>query len=207
MLIEEEMILNSAYRVAALDEERVLNQKTKLEWLKEGDHNSAYFHNILKVRKNKSRIVSVKDDMGNEFQDEHLAEQKLMLRRIYTLVKEVSTKEIKTALFDIYDDKAPGPYGFTFKFLKSSWDTVRKDLCASVKEFFSSGKMLEDLNTTFSCSQVIKIVHNELIDPNQSAFVEGRRICDNIMLAQELMCGYMSKNKVARFGFHQIMVG
>ncbi|GJY98951.1 hypothetical protein Tco_0516381 [Tanacetum coccineum] len=37
-----------------------------------------------------------------------------------------------------------------------------------------------------------------LIDSNQSAFIEWRQICDNIMLAQELMCGYLSKNKVPR---------
>ena len=31
---EEEMILNSAYKAAVLDEEMVLKQKTKIEWLK-----------------------------------------------------------------------------------------------------------------------------------------------------------------------------
>ncbi|GJY57634.1 RNA-directed DNA polymerase, eukaryota, reverse transcriptase zinc-binding domain protein [Tanacetum coccineum] len=47
---EEEMIYASAYREAAIDEERLLKQKTKIEWLKEGDSNSSYFHNAIKGR-------------------------------------------------------------------------------------------------------------------------------------------------------------
>ncbi|GKG54030.1 hypothetical protein Tco_0557553, partial [Tanacetum coccineum] len=36
-----QMVINSAYKVAVMDEEKVLKQKTKIEWLKEGDQNSA----------------------------------------------------------------------------------------------------------------------------------------------------------------------
>ena len=61
------MIFNGAYKEAVMDEEKVLKQKTKVEWLREGDHNSAYFHNLLKGRFSKSRILSIKDDLGNVF--------------------------------------------------------------------------------------------------------------------------------------------
>ncbi|GKA54949.1 ribonuclease H-like domain-containing protein, partial [Tanacetum coccineum] len=47
----------------------------------------------------------------------------------------------------------------------------------------------------------IKVVFNGLIDINQSAFIEGRHISDNIMVAQELMFGYLGKMKGARFAF------
>ena len=47
----------------------------------------------------------------------------------------------------------------------------------------------------------IKGVLMELIDPNQSAFIEGRNISDNIMVAQELMSGYCSMKKVCRVAF------
>ncbi|GJS50788.1 hypothetical protein Tco_0624150 [Tanacetum coccineum] len=72
-LREAEMVFNKAYREVALDEEKVLKQKSKVNWLKEGDLNTAYFHNLLKGRKNKSRIVSIKYDMGNEFHDDQVA--------------------------------------------------------------------------------------------------------------------------------------
>ncbi|GKB13409.1 hypothetical protein Tco_0847332, partial [Tanacetum coccineum] len=125
-LREVEMIFNKAYREAALDEERVSRQKAKVEWLKEGNHNCAYFHNLLKGRMTKSRIVSNKID---EESDVHM-------------IREVFVDEIKSALFDIDDDKAPRPDGFTSKFFKASWSIVGKDLCDAVKEFFKSGKLL-----------------------------------------------------------------
>ncbi|GJU10210.1 RNA-directed DNA polymerase, eukaryota, reverse transcriptase zinc-binding domain protein [Tanacetum coccineum] len=40
----------------------------------------------------------------------------------------------------------------------------------------------------------IKPVLNKLVDQNQSAFLPGRAITDNILLTQELLRGYNSKN-------------
>ena len=106
------------------------------------------------------------------------------------------------------------------------------DFCAAIREFFVSGKMLGELNTTLislvpkcksplkvndyrpivCCNVVykciskvltnrIKTVLNGLIDDNQCAFIEGRHISDNIMVAQELMNGYSSIKKVGRCAF------
>ncbi|GJT01522.1 putative RNA-directed DNA polymerase [Tanacetum coccineum] len=223
-LKEAEMVFNHAYRVVVMDEEKVLKQKTKIEWLKEGDHNSAYFHNFLKGRLNRSRIISIEDDVGVVYHDEDVAPKfvdhfqtflgtcdetfpiedpdglfikKIDAVRALHMVKDVTNEEIKSALFDINDNKAPGPNGFTSRFFKASWEIIGKDFCAVVKEFFTSGKMLGELNTTLISLGVL----NEIIDPNQSAFIEGRHISDNIMLAQELMFGYLGKMKGARCAF------
>ncbi|GKA23125.1 hypothetical protein Tco_0709087 [Tanacetum coccineum] len=59
-----------------------------------------------------------------------------------TMIREVSNDEIRVALHDIDDNKAPGPDGFTSRFFKASWETIGKDFCSTVKEFFSSGKCL-----------------------------------------------------------------
>ncbi|GKB12215.1 hypothetical protein Tco_0846138 [Tanacetum coccineum] len=81
-LREEEVKLLDDYTTAAQDEEKLLCQKAKLDWLKEGDRNSSYFHKVLKGKLNRN--------------------------------------EIKRALFDIDDNKAQGPDGFTSKFFKKA---------------------------------------------------------------------------------------
>lgn len=48
------------------------------------------------------------------------------------LITEVNEKEIKEALFDIEDDKAPRPDGFTSKFFKAAWNIVGKKVCCAV---------------------------------------------------------------------------
>ncbi|GKB43590.1 RNA-directed DNA polymerase, eukaryota, reverse transcriptase zinc-binding domain protein [Tanacetum coccineum] len=220
------MILNSAYREAALDEEKVLKKKSKIDWLKEGDHNSSFFHNMLKGKKNKSRIMSVKDDIGNEFHDDEVAEKFVThFQNFLGSCDEIFPIDMPKELFEKKVDVESALHMVRD-------DIVGDDLCATIQEFFKSGKMLGELNTTLislvpkcilpskvtdyrpiTCCNVvykciskvisnrIKVVLNELIDPNQSAFIEGRQIFDNILLAQELMCGYMSKNKVARCTF------
>ena len=64
------------------------------------------------------------------------------------MIKPVFEKEIKEALFAVEDSKAPGPYGFTSKIFKAAWDVVGKDVCLAIQEFFSSRKLLGEVNAT-----------------------------------------------------------
>ncbi|GJX67975.1 RNA-directed DNA polymerase, eukaryota, reverse transcriptase zinc-binding domain protein [Tanacetum coccineum] len=64
------------------------------------------------------------------------------------MINEVSSEEIKAAMFDIDDNKASGPDGFTAKFFKKVWEVISNDVCEAVKEFFSKGKPLGELNAT-----------------------------------------------------------
>ncbi|GJY96249.1 RNA-directed DNA polymerase, eukaryota, reverse transcriptase zinc-binding domain protein [Tanacetum coccineum] len=74
-LREEKYVFCNAYKEAARDEEMVLRQKTKIQWLKDGDQNSAYFHNSLKGRMFRSRIEVVYDSEGQKYDDESYVEQ------------------------------------------------------------------------------------------------------------------------------------
>ncbi|GJX65470.1 RNA-directed DNA polymerase, eukaryota, reverse transcriptase zinc-binding domain protein [Tanacetum coccineum] len=58
-LREEEVKLLDEYTSADQDEEKLLCQKAKVEWLRDRDRNFAYFHKILKERLNKSKIHTV----------------------------------------------------------------------------------------------------------------------------------------------------
>lgn len=66
-LRDDEYIFCNAYQEAVRDEANLLRQKTKIQWLKDGDQNTSYFHNFLKNRVNKGRIQVVCDEQGNKF--------------------------------------------------------------------------------------------------------------------------------------------
>ncbi|GJX76492.1 RNA-directed DNA polymerase, eukaryota, reverse transcriptase zinc-binding domain protein [Tanacetum coccineum] len=258
-LREEEYVYCNAYKEAMCDEEKVLRQKTKIQWLKDGDQNSAYFHNMLKGRVNKSRIEVVFDSQGNMYEGDVIATKFVdhfqsflgsvvdvfPVEDLDTLfvnmldpdcadlmVRPVIDEEIKYAMLCIEDDKAAGPDGFSSKFLKKAWNVVGPDVCAAVKEFFSSGKLLGEFNANLislvpklatplkitdyrpiACCNVVykcisKVIVNRLkeglssiVDCNQSAFIPGRQISDNILLAQEFMHGYDCKGGAQRCAF------
>lgn len=64
------------------------------------------------------------------------------------LVRPITDEEIKAALFDIGNDKAPGPDGYSSAFFKKQWNRVGNDIIRAVKEFFDTGQLLKSFNTT-----------------------------------------------------------
>ncbi|KAG9142708.1 hypothetical protein Leryth_005468 [Lithospermum erythrorhizon] len=64
------------------------------------------------------------------------------------LVVPITTNEVKEAIFDIGDDKVPGPDGYSSALFKKNWKIVGEDFVKGVKEFFSCGKFLKQLNHT-----------------------------------------------------------
>ncbi|GKB96212.1 RNA-directed DNA polymerase, eukaryota, reverse transcriptase zinc-binding domain protein [Tanacetum coccineum] len=115
---------------AIQDEYSLLCQKPKLEWLKEGDINTAYFHKTIKKMVHRGRIMSIRNEEGVRFENE-----------------DVDTQIIKHFEDFLEDSKAPGPDGYTARFYKSAWSIIRKEICQVVKELFLTGK-LGEVNTT-----------------------------------------------------------
>ncbi|GKA91117.1 RNA-directed DNA polymerase, eukaryota, reverse transcriptase zinc-binding domain protein [Tanacetum coccineum] len=250
------MNLVNEYTKVAEDELKLLHQKAKIQWLKEWDKNSAYFHNILKARKNKSGIVSICCEDGSRVKGELVSAQfvkhfqnllgrtssvsplrsmgdivkmKPFEAEALDMIKDVSDKEIKEALFDIDSSKAAKPDGYTSYFFKKAWGIIGSDICLAIREFFISGKILGEINATLialvpkidnpnkvshfrpiACCNVLykcisKILNNRIkeglskvVSLNQSAFIPGRHIQDNILITQELLKGYNRRNGAKR---------
>ncbi|GAV92784.1 hypothetical protein CFOL_v3_36162, partial [Cephalotus follicularis] len=60
--VEQERQLRVDVMNAARDEEAFFKQKSRIQWLKEGDSNTAFFHKVVKVRQSRNHIVRIKDD-------------------------------------------------------------------------------------------------------------------------------------------------
>ncbi|GJX40550.1 hypothetical protein Tco_0255540 [Tanacetum coccineum] len=169
---EEEATIVAAFNEACLLEERFLKHKAKINWLKEGDSNSAFFHKSVKSRMSRSRIHVVTNIDGmvskNEnvatafvshyqaflgqpgttcgFNDNDLFHVILDQNVANDMIRNVTRQEVKNALFSMGNDKALGPVGFTAEFFKESWDIVADDFVTVVCEFFTNGKILNELN-------------------------------------------------------------
>ncbi|GJZ91637.1 zinc finger, CCHC-type containing protein [Tanacetum coccineum] len=63
------------YTISAEDEIKLLHQKIKIKWLKEGDRNIAYFQRVLKARKHKSRVESICREDGKRYVGNEVSHQ------------------------------------------------------------------------------------------------------------------------------------
>ncbi|GKA96494.1 RNA-directed DNA polymerase, eukaryota, reverse transcriptase zinc-binding domain protein [Tanacetum coccineum] len=140
-----------------------------------GDNNNTFFHKMLKGRNQRNRIQVIHDTNGQRYEGDQVAFQfvnhfknflginvpvtpitnceaifttKLSKKDASQIIRPFTDREIKEAMFSISDNKAPGPDGYSARYFKKAWHIVGTDICNVVKEFFSSGKLLGELNAT-----------------------------------------------------------
>ncbi|KAL2224224.1 UNVERIFIED_CONTAM: hypothetical protein Sindi_3052400 [Sesamum indicum] len=127
------------------------------------------------------------------------------------LLLPISADDVKQAMFDIADDKAPGPDGYSSRFFKAAWACGwGRSYEGGTRLLFyrktSEAGQLHDLGPDpkgpISCCNVlykiiakllvqkISVLLDKIVSPCQTAFIPGRSIGDNIMLAQELFSRY-----------------
>ncbi|KAL0331484.1 UNVERIFIED_CONTAM: hypothetical protein Sangu_1693900 [Sesamum angustifolium] len=64
------------------------------------------------------------------------------------ICRAVTPAEVKLAVFQMSDNKAPGPDGYTSCFSKKAWNIIGNLICRAVTDFFRSGWMLCQFNHT-----------------------------------------------------------
>ncbi|KAL2237643.1 UNVERIFIED_CONTAM: hypothetical protein Sindi_0956000 [Sesamum indicum] len=163
---------------AAKLEQIMLQQRSKMQWMKGGDQCSWVFFRKIAQRRSARRILQINDDHGathadpgaviNEFvmyyQNLLAGERRrdmidlrflrpwarhiLSEDDVNSLVLPFTHTDVKQAIFDIAEDKAPGPDGYSSGFFKAAWPIIGQEVSSAVLDFFHTGRILKQINTT-----------------------------------------------------------
>eukprot|EP00253_Pinus_taeda_P026308 PITA_26308 len=253
---EKEKDLMTQWHQRSLQEETLWKQKSRVLWLKEGKQNSKFFHRSTLDYRNTKKILNLKNASGDTLHNhreisslmtdhfKRIAQESPIDRtdainslmqsipKVVTkdqnlaLLNEISMEEVEEAVKSMPNDKSPGPDGFTIKFFKACWQTIKTEIWEVVEDSRRSGTILKSFNSTFLalipkeenaqtpekfkpialCNVIYKIISKfianrlkpilpNLFSEEQSGYVEGRQILDNILLAQEMVHTLQIKKK------------
>ncbi|KAL9679281.1 hypothetical protein QQ045_017139 [Rhodiola kirilowii] len=180
---DTETIKKEADTIAKIDEwrlrEEVLwRQRSRAEWLKEGDRNTSYFHAKASQRKKINTIKRLQIREGEWISDEGMIRD--LIREYFTnifssstgnsdvnyenqfrdikrritsemankLCDPVTALEVQAAIFQMSPTKAPGPDGFHALFYQKYWHTIKDSVTTIILKVFNEGRMEEGMNDT-----------------------------------------------------------
>ncbi|KAL0290143.1 UNVERIFIED_CONTAM: hypothetical protein Sradi_7056600 [Sesamum radiatum] len=217
ILLHLEFCCKLVLRLASRLEQSMLQQRSKMAWMKDGDQCSRLFFRKVAKRRSSKRVFQImtpdgqtlthQSDVTNEFiryyqellggrpRDRFIDLRHLRpwARHILTeteaeaLVLPVSPDEVKQALFDIDESKAPGPDGYSAGFFKAAWPVIGGEVTQAIRDFFQTGHYQDSGAANAGDSGHTHQPFSERVRP-------GRAIGDNILLAQELFSGYNQKH-------------
>lgn len=154
-------------------------QKSRVDWLQEGDRNTTFFHNFVKAQRYGNSITSLISSEGAQLsscvdisrevvsyfsnlftKDEFIVveEERAILNCIPPLVSDemndalvrpILLSELEEVVFHMKKGKAPGPNGFPIEFFQEFWEIIKFDLLEVVQESHRNKQRLKSMNSTF----------------------------------------------------------
>ena len=157
-------------------EEKMWHQRSCIQWLKDGDQNTRFFHGSATQRKRQNFIKGLRDDQGVMQEDEGAVSAVLIeyYSKLFTssnphdldhildgvqpmvtdemraeLDKPYTSEEVGEAIRQMAPLKAPGPDGMPPLFYQTYWMDVGMDVTQAVLSSLNSGFILKSINYTF----------------------------------------------------------
>ncbi|KAJ9545695.1 hypothetical protein OSB04_025402 [Centaurea solstitialis] len=152
-----------AYQQACWNNMSAARQRAKVKWLADGDANTKYFHQVVREKRHSHHIHSVsnsdgifvygkdvaiafidhfkqiigtRDDSLDPNMPADLFVSKVSFVDAIHMIRPIVDSEIKDAMFQIGNDKAPGSDGFTSNFFKATWEITDPDVLLAIHNFF-----------------------------------------------------------------------
>ncbi|XP_024155779.1 uncharacterized protein LOC112163738 [Rosa chinensis] len=253
-------LMRKDYEVSHFDEQKALQfrlnellslnetywrQRSRIQWLRDGDRNTSFFHRRASNRRCRNRVKGLLNGQG-QWTSQPIELSDILINYYETifhsdtvdsialetildsmkpkvteemnrdLVASYTDSEIRKALFQMHPSKSPGPDGMSPCFFQKFWNVVGHDVCMAVRDILLTGRNSLESNFTHLtlipkikepqlpsdrrpialCNVVYKIASKVLanrlkrilphiVSPLQSAFVPGRLISDNTLVATE----------------------
>jgi hypothetical protein len=149
-------------------------QKSRIQWLKEGDKNTKFFHRTANANRRNNCIESmmhgelkwetqdeIREGIVDFYQDLYSEREawrpvlggvefnSLGAEEATHIERPFSKEEVVIALKQISGEKAPGPDGFTLAFFHHCWNVVKNEVLDSIQEFYVHEDFERSLNSTF----------------------------------------------------------
>ena len=149
-------------------------QQSRVQWFKEGDANSKFFHQVMSSRRSRNAIpfflvngalVEGVDNVCNAvfthfrtyFQTVQSTRPSMAGLNFRTmsfsdgacLVRPFTLEEVKEAVWDCDSFKCPGSDGITLGFVKDFWDVLKGDVMRFLVEFHRNERLAKGINSTF----------------------------------------------------------
>ncbi|KAK4384715.1 Retrovirus-related Pol polyprotein from type-2 retrotransposable element R2DM [Sesamum angolense] len=152
------------YLKATQLEHVMLRQRAKLQWLKGGDQCSKAFFRRVATRRANKRLFQISDSDG-------------LVQTNPTTISSVFVTYFQDllAMFDIEEDKAPGPDGFSSGFYKAAWPIVGKEISKAIMDFFTTGRLLKQVNAT-----LLTLIPKCRLPPRCALKVDLRKAYDTV---------------------------